>query len=70
MSWLKANSFFIFDKIGNIAVKCFAYFVKQEAIISNDFVFVIIIYYLKFDTCSFGKLVSRNVALIQIFCQC
>ena len=53
MSWLCVNSFFIFDKIGNIAIKCFTYFVKQEAVISNNFIFVIIIYYLKFDTSPF-----------------
>ena len=65
-----ANSlFFIFDQVCNIAAESLADLVKQKAVVPNDLVFVIIVDDLKFDPGTLGKLVARDIVLIQIFRQ-
>ena len=61
--------FYDFDQVADFAIKRNAHFQKKCAVVTDDFVFVVIIYNLITDPCAFAQLITCHAALCQHFFQ-
>jgi hypothetical protein len=60
----------ILNQIGNVAIKHFAEFVENIAVIADNFVFIVAVNYMKSETCSFCKLITGNTFAVNEFVNC